>query len=266
MPMFKYVNSVAFIFLLASTSAFAFDGTPSSPVVRPAGESQSNVGRLPPGFANAIDALMKAAEQGDTESQWQLGRMFAKGDGVNRDDLKAFNWFSQIVENHADDEPTSPQASYAQRAFLALGSYYLAGIPGTEVKQDFTLAWRMFYHAASVFGDSEGQFQIGRMYLDGSGVDPNPRMAANWLRSAADKGHIVAQATLGELIFVGRPGLPRRPVEGLGWLTIARERAKLPQDAWVVTAFEDAFTLANINERSHAARFARRSQALAAKP
>ena len=272
--MFDRFSASVMVVLVSAWPVWAFDGTPSSttpavPTIRPSQE-QSNIPNatslLPRALLDAISQLTKSAEKGDTESQWQLGYMFARGDGVVRDDLRAFNWFSQIVENHVDDEPNSPQAPYAQKAFVALGSYYLAGIPGTEVKQDFSLAWRMFYHAASVFGDSEGQFQIGRMYLDGASVEPNPRMAANWLRSAADKGHVGAQATLGELIFAGRPGLPRRPAEGLGWLTIAREHARLPGDAWVVTAFEEAFTLANINERTKAAHFARRSFVAAARP
>lgn len=263
MRIFEHLAAAALIASLLGGAAQAFDGTPSSPVgvATPAGEPAGAAARHANPILDAMVGLMDAARQGDAESQWQLGYRYSRGEGVKRDDLEAFNWFSRIVENHADDEPTSPQAPFARKAFVALGSYYLAGIPGTDIKQDFTLAWRMFYHAASVFGDPEGQFQVGRMYLDGAGVESNPRMAANWLRSAADKGHVGAQATLGELIFVGRPGLPRRPVEGLAWLTVARERAQLPRDSWVVSAFEDAFTLANINERTQAARFARRSLA-----
>lgn len=268
MPMFNLRTALALVVTLYCGGATGFDGTPSSPLAtsKPTVPEAAVAGvRRPNPIIEAIETLMQAAQQGDAESQWQLAQRYARGEGVKRDDLQAFNWFNQIVIDHDDDDVGSPQAPYTKRAFLALGSYYLAGIPGTPVKQDFALAWRMFYHAASVFGDAEGQYQIGRMYLDGSGVDANPRMAANWLRSAADKGHVPAQATLGELIFVGRPGLDRRPAEGLGWLTIARDRAKLPHDAWVVSAFEDAFTLANINERTQAARIARRKLALSEK-
>jgi TPR repeat protein len=30
-------------------------------------------------------------------AQWKLGRMYADGEGVPRDDLRAFNYFSQIA-------------------------------------------------------------------------------------------------------------------------------------------------------------------------
>lgn len=248
----------------AGAHVLAFDGTPSSPrMINPLDAARQGTEAFQAGnLQEAIASWTKAAELGHIASQWQLGRLFAGGDGgVQRDDLKAFHYFSQIVETHGDDEPTSPQAQYARSAFVRLGSYYLAGIPGTEVKQDFSLAWRMFYHAASVFGDSEAQYQIGRMYLDGTGVEFNPRMAANWLRTAADKGHVPAQATLGELLFVGRgQDLPRRPVEGLMWLSLAREKARMPRDAWIATAFDDAWTLASDEEHAQAATLVRRAQ------
>jgi TPR repeat protein len=38
----------------------------------------------------AAEALNFAAERGNAGAQWKLGRMYAEGDGVERDDRKAF--------------------------------------------------------------------------------------------------------------------------------------------------------------------------------
>ena len=41
---------------------------------------------------------------------WKLGRMYAVGDGVERSDVKAFEYFSSIADDHADDNPSGPDA------------------------------------------------------------------------------------------------------------------------------------------------------------
>jgi uncharacterized protein len=239
-------------------SAAAFDGTPSPTQINPVeaareGTLAFRAGNLP----GAIAAWTRAAENGHVASAWRLGRMFADGDGgVQRNDLLAFRWFRRIVEAHGDEDPGSPRAQIASRAFVEVGTYLLAGIPGTDVGQDFSGAVRMFYHAASVFGDPDAQYNLGRLYLEGAGVEFNPRLAASWLRSAADKGHMAAQAALGELLFAGQH-VQRNAIEGLMWLVLARQRARDARDGWIVAAFENAFTLASDEERTQSARLAR---------
>src|ERR1700719_556724 len=41
----------------------------------------------------ALTELRYAAEQGDLPAQWKIGRMYTEGDGVKRDDKKAFEYF-----------------------------------------------------------------------------------------------------------------------------------------------------------------------------
>src|SRR2546429_315493 len=47
----------------------------------------------------AVEALKYAAEGGELLAQWKLAKIYASGDGVPRDDLKAYEYFSQIVTN-----------------------------------------------------------------------------------------------------------------------------------------------------------------------
>ena len=116
--------------------------------------------------AKALTALEYAAEQGQPVAQWKLGRMYAEGDGVPHDDLRAFNYFSQIANTHPDEVPGTPQARFVANAFVALGHYYLDGIPNTKIKPDPDRAREMFDYAASYFGDADAQYDLGRLYLD----------------------------------------------------------------------------------------------------
>src|SRR5262245_56371100 len=99
-----------------------------------------------------ISALDYAAERSHTIAQWKLGRMYADGDQVGRDDQRAFRYFQDIVENHSDDSLGTPQSRYVANAFVSLGHYYVSGIPG-GVKANPQRARELFTYAASYFGD-----------------------------------------------------------------------------------------------------------------
>src|SRR3954451_19755647 len=116
--------------------------------------------------AKAVTSLQYAAEQGHALAQWKLGRMYAEGDGVERSDLRAFEYFSRIADAYADDSPGTPQARFVANAFVALGHYYLDGIPNSAIKADPARAHEMFSYAASYFGDPDAQYYLGRLYLE----------------------------------------------------------------------------------------------------
>lgn len=197
----------------------------------------------------ALKSLQYAAGQGHTGAAWKLARMYAEGDGVRRDELKAYEYFRRIANQHADDAPGSPQAPFVANAFVELGSFFLRGISGTAVERDPRRAYEMFQYAASWFGDADAQYQLARMYLDGVGTERDARQAARWLSLAAQKGQYRAQALLGGLLFKG-DGVPRQPARGLMWLTLARDAAASNDDAWIVDLYDGAFKTATVEERT----------------
>jgi hypothetical protein len=105
---------------------FAFDGS-TSPAT--ASLTPSDDTRNAPGGPDAADkaksfsALQYAADQGHLAAQWKVGRMYASGEGVARDDQRAFNYFSQIANTHPDEPPGTAQARIVANAFVALGHY-----------------------------------------------------------------------------------------------------------------------------------------------
>lgn len=206
-------------------------------------------------MTTAFEALEFAAENGHPMAQWKLGRMYAEGDGVAEDDLKAFQLFSEVADAHADESPSAPSAPFVANAFTALGEYYREGIPNSSVNRDYGRARQLFSYSASYFGDPEAQVSLARMYYEGEGGSPDPRQAVRWAKLSADKGNVDGQALLGHLLFQGE-GVRRQPVPGLMYLTIARERA-MPSNRWVWRMHEEAFALATEQERRQAAEAAR---------
>jgi TPR repeat protein len=226
--------------------ALAFD--PNSPDASPAEAFQFGFDAYRQGDKEtALEALGFAAENGHPIAQWKLGRMYAEGDGITRDDYKAFEYFSEIADAHADDSPSEPNSRFVSNAFVALGTYYKNGIPNSDIKPDLDRARQIFAYAASYFGDAEAQLNLARMYYEGEGGDRDTLQAARWAKLAADKGNVGAQALLGHLLFEG-DGIKREPVVGLMFLTIARDRAG-PSQQWVFDMQEKALSVATESER-----------------
>jgi TPR repeat protein len=200
----------------------------------------------------ALLQLQYAADQGVPAAQWKLGRMYADGQGVDKSTARAFEYFRRIVNAHADDVPGTPQARLVASAFVALGMYYLDGIP-EAVNADSNRARELFRYAASYFGDADAQYQLGRLYLLGTGTAKDPIQAARWLRLAANKDQHSAQALLGTMLFKGEDVVRQAPV-GLFWLTVAKDGAG-PDEPWITEAYAEAAARASNEERALAYRY-----------
>lgn len=198
----------------------------------------------------ALISLEYAAERGHAVAQWKLGRMYQSGDGVAQDDVKAFEYFRSIAANHADDNPNGAQARFVASAFVALGHYYLEGIPNTKIKAEPERARQMFDYAASYFRDAEAQYYLARLYLNGVGAPHDPRTAARWFGLSAQKGLCQAQAMLGAMLFAG-DHVPRQAARGLMWLTLARDACRsTPDETWVAQLYDGAYQQSIEDERA----------------
>jgi TPR repeat protein len=243
------VGALAVALLLGVGPAAGFDGNSPSNGVSPLEAFRSGAQALKVGETDkAITSLQYAAENGYAPAQWKLGRMYADGDGVPHNDLRAFEYFRRIVDAYGDESASHPQGRFIANAFVALGHYYRDGIPNSPVKPDINRARDMFAYAASYFGDSDAQFHLGRLYLKGEGVRKDPKLAVRWLALAANKGQYEAQATLGQILFRGE-NVPRQRPLGLMWLTLASDGSG-DQISWIADAREAAFKQATEDERA----------------
>lgn len=241
-------SAAAALVLTCAGSAVALDPQKSAPpaAVRPASPTEildafksGTQAYIAGDRTKGLTALQYAAENGHLVAQWKLGRIYADGDGVKPDAYKAYQYFNQVAVKNAETSPFLPQARFVANAFVALGDYHLQGIPNTEVKADPRRAAQLFRYAATYFGDADAQYHLARIYLDGRGAHKDPRTAARWLYSAANKGQYRAQALLGHMMVHGE-GVPRQAARGLMWLTLAADAAAGKDDEWIRKAYDEA--------------------------
>ncbi len=208
--------------------------------------------------AGAARALEFAAGHGHVLALWKLGKMHSIGDGVPHDDLKAFEYFSKIADEYADETPGSQNAKVVSSAFTQIGVYMRDGIKGSYVKANAPRAAELFHYAASYYGDPDAQFHLSRLYLDGYGVAKDARQAARWLNLSAEKGHVESQSLLGQLMIIGFDGMPRQVARGLMWLTLARDAADPLVHADIIEAHKRAFDAASQPDRDAALMYLQR--------
>ncbi|HWA18990.1 MAG TPA: tetratricopeptide repeat protein [Devosia sp.] len=207
------------------------------------------------GISNAaqVAALEAAAAAGDPSALWQLGNMYENGEGVPQDKAKAFGYFAQIADQHADAAPSGFEGDIVGHSFVKMGQYYAEGLPEADVPKDESESLRLILYAATYFGDADAQFRVGLAYQNEEELGDNPLQSARWLKLAAEKGHPAAEARLGDLMFNGSDGVQANPVRGLMWLTVASRRAVGSVDAeWIGELLNSAMSVATPVQREQA--------------
>jgi TPR repeat protein len=246
---------------LGLVPAFAFDGTASNPSDKipknftdPQQALRVGVDELKAGDADAsVAALTYAADGGEAIARWKLGEMYADGQGVQRDDVKAYHYFNQLVEDYDEDQPDRRNLSAISNAFVAVGVYCLNGIANSEVRPDPERAHELFQYAATIFGDPNAQYNLAHMYMVGAGGVAKDNVAAvRWLAVAAQKGHAPSQALLGHMLFMG-DGVSHQRARGLMWLEVAKDAAPDPKEVWIRDLYQRDFASASEDDRQTAA-------------
>jgi uncharacterized protein len=256
--------------------AFAFDGSTSDPSDKipknfsdPKQALQAGITDLKAGDADAsVRALTYAADSGQDLARWKLGEMYADGQGVQQDDLKAYHYFNQLVEDYDEDQPDRRNLSVVSNAFVAVGVYCLNGIPNSDVRPDPDRAHELFQYAATIFGNPNAQYNLAHMYIVGAGGLAKDNIAAiRWLAVAAERGHPPSEALLGHMLFMG-DGVPHQRARGLMWLEFAKDAAPAPSDAWIRDLYQRDLESASEGDRQAAAALhdARSKQAFPSAP
>lgn len=83
------------------------------------------------------------------------------------------------------------------------------------------------YSAKAKAGDVEAQYQLGRMYFEGNGVDQSERKGEFWVRKAAEHGHPIAQTDMG-LMYANGIVVRKNMIEADKWLTLAAKQGHGP--------------------------------------
>ncbi len=120
------------------------------------------------------------AEKGDPAAQLEMGHMYRRGSGVERDFKVAAKWYRKAAEQ--DFQP----------AFYYRGLFLLNGLG--EVKNPIEAA--KWLKRAAVEENSDAPYLLGRMYKRGTGVNVNLIEAYKWFAIGAENGMRQAEINL----------------------------------------------------------------------
>ena len=156
----------------------------------------------------AVKWYRKAADQGHPTAQSNLGVMYDKGNGVAKDEAEAAKWYRKA----ADQGDVKAQNN--------LGGMYANG---NGVAKDYAEAVKWVRKAADQ-GNATAQFNLGLMYANGNGVAKDEAEAVKWYRKAADQGLAAAQYNLGVMYYDGN-GVAKDETEAYKWWLLAGAQA-----------------------------------------
>ena len=135
-------------------------------------------------YKTAFEEWLPLAEQNNLAAMRNIGLMYRKGLGVEKDPGKAFSWYSRAAELGFD------------RAQANVASMYMKG-EGTE--QDYVKAANWFTLAAQQ-GHVISQYNLGLMYELGRGVERSQAKALAWYNLAAEANHPGALKRMSALV------------------------------------------------------------------
>jgi TPR repeat protein len=160
---------------------------------------------VPQDYAQAVDWYRKAAEQGVAAAQYNLGVMYANGQGVTASPQEASKWFLKAADQGVTD------------AANGLGKmYYEEGAFKNYAEAE------KWYRKAADEGVASAAFNLGVMYDLGQGVPKDYAQALKWYQKAADEGYADAMANLG-ILYYNAQGVKRDLVQAYAWFARAQK-------------------------------------------
>lgn len=156
-------------------------------------------------FQKGLKKIIPKAENGDSEAQYQLGRHYDYGWGVERDALEAAKWYEKAaIQGHIE----------AQHSLGLLNTHagnYIFANPENSVK---------WFRAAAEQGHPSSQHFLAKAYEEGNGVIRNYSEAAKWYQKAAFQGDGMAMHGLATLYAKGL-GVPKDLVKAYAWNNVS---------------------------------------------
>lgn len=184
-------------------------------------------------YSEAFKNYMEAAGLNDPISMAEVGFRYMNGQGVEKDSLKAVEWFTKalpLLQKAAEDEDEEPQnelsrlysCGYGKDKDGQMAAYWylrtasqghttametLANMydKGDAVEKNQLIADKWYkklfeiYTKQATEGNHQGQYNLGRLYELGKGVPLNLEKAKYWYREAAKLGDEWAKWRLDEL-------------------------------------------------------------------
>jgi TPR repeat protein len=123
------------------------------------------------------------------------------------------------IEDHALKEIIDKAESGNAFAQLKLGMAYILGSAYLNVDPAAAAKW---FLKSSEQENHYSQVMLGAQFMEGTGVEKNPKIAFEWFLRAATNGNVEAQYLVGSMYLFGSP-VEKNPFEAYKWLTLAKE-------------------------------------------
>lgn len=179
-------------------------------------------------YEEAFALYLQAAEAGDAKAIYNVGALYARGEGVEEDDLTALEWFKKAAEmdypdalytignaysfgNYGLQIDYGASFSYCLRAaqlgnakaMFAIGNMYDRGI-GIAEDKELAVQW---YQKASMLGNASATYNLASKYLNGEAVQEDPVFAGKMFERAAELGSVSGMVETGHAYHYGRYGM-----------------------------------------------------------
>lgn len=160
--------------------------------------------------------MQQAAEFGNAAAQHYLGIMLVNGAKIERDFEKGIEWIRKASENGNKQAADSLNKYDRPEAYNAAAKMEIA----KKEKADKEKVFRLVKHAAEA-GLAAAQDNLGFLYMNGYGVQPDYEVGMEWLQKAAEQGfenakkniqrfqsaNGLVQAALAQLSYTANKGL-----------------------------------------------------------
>ena len=138
-------------------------------------------------YNEALESALSGAKKGHLESQVFVGNVYLKGKGSIEQNLhESVKWLDMSVES----------GSIVGHYLLGIAYYYLLDYP--KALNEFITASKMNYFAAD--------YQIGKMYYYGVGVQKDIEKSYQYFLAAKEQGHMFASRQVAVILMKGHKG------------------------------------------------------------
>ena len=152
-------------------------------------------------YEQALRLWLPIAEKDNAEAQYNLGILYMKGLGVEKNEKTAFIWYKRSAANGNTD------------AMYNLGMMYNQGRVIYRSPKDAVKWWKK----SAELGNVAAQFNLGVVYAYGRSVKQSTTDALKWWKKAAQQGNKDARAALYQIYTEGLFDIPVNPQEAKRW-------------------------------------------------
>jgi len=200
---------------------------------------EKGLGGIAVDHQKAFKLFLRAAYLGSNYAQTTVGKYYEAGDLVEADKAEAFAWTWIATENKSEYaerkieflvNDLTPEEYFKGRKRIAEIKKLMA-----EGKVDQPVVFKKFYTDTSAKlaqqeidefkstlvkaekGDAKAQYEVGRLYENGDGVESSDKDSFYWYEKSAKQGNADAQSELGYIYILGNSFVKPNPNESFKW-------------------------------------------------